>query len=740
MTTQQTIAAARNAAPGTSAAKIPAWSLSYLNNSTTYLGLVLAVCGGAPVAVYFGWAWAVAFVVPAVLGLVVLVTFSVRQMMGEESIRKWMTATQAALVAHWMVCAIALFSTGEPAGWILAVTIPCSWSIHVMYSGHRDLRAMLAVLSICVVPLLACLLMSSWTQFPVWAAIPATVSAVLMILSIATSARLANDNVRELEKALAEGAATRERLEFAIQSAGDGYFEIDFNTMTYTPNPALARGLGFDPGPKDMQTLRDRVHPEDADFVFNTLASVKDGLTSGWKQEIRIRIATGGYRWMQLRAQVIEANAIHGRKLIGTVVDLTAWKNIEADLRAAKDTAENSSAAKSQFLANMSHEIRTPLNGVLGMAQALEADGLTPSQKEKVGIILDSGKSLTALLNDVLDLTKIEAGKLEISAVPGDFLHTMKRTRQLFQSTAEDKGLDLFVRYDSNFPQRLSYDPVRVRQCVSNLLSNAIKFTAQGEVEVGISAKPLARQDGEPQSFTVHIDVRDSGIGMSKEVMDKLFTVFTQADGATTRKFGGSGLGLAISRQLARMMGGDITVTSQEGRGSTFHLTFKAQEAHAVAEAAPATATKTAEPKRSGLRGMRVLLTDDNAINRQVIKLFLAPQGCEISEATNGKEALDKVASGEFDIVLLDVHMPVMDGKEAIKRIRANEKWQNLPVIALTADAMSGDREKYLALGMTDYVSKPVDQRELVAKMHAVLRLDAPAGSAPAARTGTTGP
>jgi signal transduction histidine kinase/ActR/RegA family two-component response regulator len=437
---------------------------------------------------------------------------------------------------------------------------------------------------------------------------------------------------------------------------------------------------------------------------------------------------------MQLRCQVIEANTIHGRKLIGTVVDMTAWKNIEGDLRAAKEVAENSSAAKSQFLANMSHEIRTPLNGVLGMAQALEADGLTLSQKEKVGIILDSGKSLTALLNDVLDLTKIEAGKLEISAVPGDFLHTMKRTRQLFQSTAEDKGLDLFVRYDSNFPQRLSYDPVRVRQCVSNLLSNAIKFTSQGEVEVAISAKPL-----ESGAFTIAIDVKDSGIGMSPEVMGKLFTVFTQADGATTRKFGGSGLGLAISRQLARMMGGDITVSSQEGRGSIFHLTFKAQEAAAVAETAP-TAAKAAEPKRaSGLRGMRVLLTDDNAINRQVIKLFLAPQGCEISEATNGKEALDKVASGEFDIVLLDVHMPVMDGKEAIKRIRANEKWQNLPVIALTADAMSGDREKYLALGMTDYVSKPVDQRELVAKMHAVLRLDAPAGSASAsaAKTGT---
>src|SRR5690606_1146088 len=259
------------------------------------------------------------------------------------------------------------------------------------------------------------------------------------------------------------------------------------------------------------------------------------------------------------------------------------------------------------------------------------------------------GKSLMALLNDVLDLTKIEAGKLEISAVPGDFLHTMKRTRQLFQSTAEEKGLDLFVRYDASFPQRLTYDPTRVRQCVSNLLSNAIKFTAQGSVEVAIHAKPM--KDGH---FMIVVDVSDTGIGMSEATCAKLFTVFTQADGATTRKFGGSGLGLAISRQLARMMGGDIVVKSEEGRGSTFRLTLRAQEAAPAAAPAPSTQAARAEPAKRNLRGLRILLTDDNAINRQVIKLFLQPQGCEIVEATNGKEALDRLAQDEFDVVLMD--------------------------------------------------------------------------------------
>ncbi|HOZ28554.1 MAG TPA: ATP-binding protein [Hyphomonadaceae bacterium] len=691
-----------------------------LLNGTTIFGIVLAVGHGVILGHFFGVAWGLAWAVTSVALLIALVFRGIQVGTGADRVAaQRFHVLQAALVALWMISALAIWATGSKAAAIIAITIPASWSIHIIFSGKGNLKAVLRTLAICAAPLMLFMIYSAWVEFPAWVAIPCTISAVAMLASIGEAAQYSSRNFVELQKALAESSATKERLEFAIQSAGDGYFEVDLDSMMYSPNPALARSLGFEPGPKDMSELHNRIHPDDAGDVFKTLESVRAGANKGWKQELRIRVASGGWRWMQLRAQVIGANAFNGRKLIGTVVDLSAWKDIEAELRKAKETAEASSSTKSQFLANMSHEIRTPLNGVLGMAQALEADNLTASQKEKVSVILDSGKSLMALLNDVLDLTKIEAGKLEISAVPGDFLHTMKRTRQLFQSTAEDKGLELFVRYDSNFPQRLSYDPTRVRQCVSNLLSNAIKFTAQGSVEVAISAKPLA--DGQ---FMVAVDVSDTGIGMSEETCGKLFTVFTQADGATTRKFGGSGLGLAISRQLARMMGGDLTVTSEEGRGSNFRLTFKAQEAAAAAPTAPA--ARAAEPVARTLRGLRVLLTDDNAINRQVIKLFLAPQGCEITEATNGKEALDKIAQSDFDIVLLDVHMPVMDGKEAIRRIRATDRWLNLPVIALTADAMSGDREKYLALGMTDYVSKPVDQRELIAKMHQVLGLETP--------------
>jgi signal transduction histidine kinase/ActR/RegA family two-component response regulator len=541
------------------------------------------------------------------------------------------------------------------------------------------------------------------------------VTAFGTVVCIAQAAWSASQSSRQLNRAIDASQSARKKLEFVVSSTGDGYFEIGLDPLTFHPDETFAALLGVEPVEAPLWTLTERTHPDDVPLGSDRIRQVRAGRIDSTDQEIRLLTASGEYIWFQMRSRVLHVDDPSRRRVIGMIVNLSRWKALEGELRAAKESAEAHSTAKSQFLANMSHEIRTPLNGVLGMAQALDADQLSPPQKEKVGVILDSGKSLMALLNDVLDLTKIEAGKMEISAVPGDFLHTMKRTRQLFQSTAEEKGLDLLVRYDSNFPQRLSYDPTRVRQCVSNLVSNAIKFTAKGRVEISLSSRRLDTGD-----HMVVVEVSDTGIGMAEETVGKLFSVFTQADGATTRKFGGSGLGLAISRQLARMMGGDITVTSEPGKGSTFNFTFRAQEAAAAAPSPGASLSRTAEPARKSLRGMRVLLTDDNAINRQVIKLFLAPQGCDIVEATNGKEALDLLAQHTFDIVLLDVHMPVMDGKETIQRMRAEPRWSSLPVIALTADAMSGDRERYIALGMTDYVSKPVDQRELIAKMHQV--------------------
>jgi CheY-like chemotaxis protein/nitrogen-specific signal transduction histidine kinase len=408
-------------------------------------------------------------------------------------------------------------------------------------------------------------------------------------------------------------------------------------------------------------------------------------------------------------------------RAIGLMLDIQEQKRAELALLEAKREAEAATLAKSNFLATMSHEIRTPLNGVLGMAQSLENDGLTPDQTEKVNVILESGKTLTALLNDVLDLSKIEAGKIDISAVDSDVGKTFERLRQLFQVRAGERGLTIEMSIDDNVPARLHYDPVRVRQCVGNLLSNAIKFTEHGSIRMHVGAEETSAS-----AWKVVVKVTDTGIGMNEATKNKLFSIFTQADATISRRFGGTGLGLAITRQLARLMGGDVTVESEPGKGSTFTLVFAAEvaldEAPTPEKIVEARATPATPAKLQSLRGVKILLVDDNAVNRQVVKLFAAQLAPTFVEAVNGQEALDRLAEQPFDIVLLDVHMPVMDGREAIKHIRASTApWRDIPVIALTADAMSGDRERYLAMGMSDYLSKPLDQGELNAKLAAQL-------------------
>ncbi|MDP3493322.1 MAG: ATP-binding protein [Hyphomonadaceae bacterium] len=387
--------------------------------------------------------------------------------------------------------------------------------------------------------------------------------------------------------------------------------------------------------------------------------------------------------------------------------------SLAARLAAETQKANDASRAKSEFLATMSHEIRTPLNGVLGMAQALGMDALSTDQRDKLNVILNSGETLTALLNDILDLSKIEAGKMEISAVDSNLKASLDRAVGLFEPIAREKGITLSVVREGGGPDWLSFDRVRVHQCVTNLISNAVKFTQSGRVDVRWSVAAAPKNT----PHRVRVSVTDTGIGMNEQALTRLFNAFTQADGSTTRRFGGTGLGLAITRKLARLMSGDVHVSSAVGQGSTFTLTFEAPAAARQLRPAPpeAEAGHMAEPQRP----VRILLVDDNATNRQVAKLFLARLQCEIVEAENGVEALERLHAQHFDVVLLDVHMPVMDGCEAIRRIRASDQpWRTLPVIALTADAMEGDRERFVAMGMTDYLAKPIDRRVLLNKIH----------------------
>ncbi|MDP3494928.1 MAG: ATP-binding protein [Hyphomonadaceae bacterium] len=526
-----------------------------------------------------------------------------------------------------------------------------------------------------------------------------------------------SQNVTELAQARDQADMVTSRLELAMAAANAGVYEIDLKSGDRWSSEQFKQIAG------EEALERQNVNPFGL-YMDEEQSAVRDSwdrcLVSNAVESIDTRIyrPDGKGRWMRLFTRVHRNASGQHTRAVGLMLDIHEQKQQELALVEAKMQAEAATVAKSNFLASMSHEIRTPLNGILGMAQVLQGEVLTEAQKDSVNVIADSGRTLMALLDDVLDISKIEAGKLEISPIDGELGVTLERIRKLFQSRAEERGIDVRLEIDDSLPPVLRYDPVRVRQCLSNLLSNAIKFTEQGCVTARVGGDQI-----DDNRWRVRISISDTGIGMDQETMSRLFGAFTQADASISRRFGGTGLGLAITRHLSRLMGGDVTVESVPGEGSTFHLVFMAERG----EKAQMEPTQPAPaPEENALRPVmnaRVLLVDDNPVNRHVVRLFMVQLAPQIVEAVNGEEALARLSEQPFDIVLLDVHMPVMDGKEAIKRIRASDQpWKDIPVIALTADAMSGDRERYIGMGMSDYISKPIDARELATKYVSLLR------------------
>ena len=428
-------------------------------------------------------------------------------------------------------------------------------------------------------------------------------------------------------------------------------------------------------------------------------------------EKIRVQASTSSAPWGDSGDMVF----------ITYIRDVREERRRAHELRDALNRAEQATRLKSEFLANMSHEIRTPLNGVLGMAQVLAHGKLTPSQAEQVGVILDSGNTLMVLLNDILDLSKIEAGRMDLSPVPGDLRHKLSSLFKLHEASAQEKGIGIRLFVDPSVPSALVFDPVRVRQCVSNLVSNAIKFTSKGEVMVVVTSEPT-----EQGAHRVVIHVSDTGVGIAADKIDRVFESFAQEDGSTTRKFGGTGLGLSITRRLARMMGGDVTAVSEAGRGSIFTLKFIAHSSITDANDTTKLVHMPVRTSRTGLTGCRALVVDDNGINRRVARSFLEYYGIIIREARDGNEALEIMSKETFDFVLMDIHMPGLDGEEAFKRLRTSGSLNRLvPVIALTADSMHGDREKFLAKGFDGYVSKPIEERTMITVISQVLSVPA---------------
>ncbi len=425
--------------------------------------------------------------------------------------------------------------------------------------------------------------------------------------------------------------------------------------------------------------------------------------------------------WVSSACHLVKDERGRPVRLIGAIQNITAHKAAEQALLLAKDEAEQASRAKSSFLAIMGHEIRTPLNGVLGMAQAMSADGLSPTQRERLEVIRESGESLLAILNDLLDLSKIEAGKLELEDVEFDIGQLARGAHAAFAAIAAKKKLSFDLTVSSAARGIYLGDSTRVRQILCNLISNALKFTESGEVEVMIGELPLG----------LEIKVRDTGIGIPAGRLPQLFQKFEQADASTTRRFGGTGLGLAICRELTQSFGGTIAAESLEGRGATFivHLPLKRIGDEVEARDESAAIATDFEPSAA----LRVLAAEDNSVNQLVLRTLLRQAGIDPVIVSDGAEAVAAWRAREWDLILMDVRMPVLDGPSASRAIRDLEEKlgrRRTPIIALTANAMAHQVEDYLQAGMDAFVAKPIEVARLFEVLQTVMAEPEPSSEA----------
>ncbi len=546
--------------------------------------------------------------------------------------------------------------------------------------------------------------------------IPAEITLIRSTLNEETVVMGYTQDLREIKASqeIVKQAEMRNQLMLDSFPMGANFWDADMQLVDC--NLEVAKLYGFaskEEYRNNFTSVLPDVQPDGRPSIEVVAAWLQKAMTTGYERFEYMCIVPQTQEPLPVEVTVVRI--IHEGRFgaISYVRDLREFKAMlkeireaEEDLRKAKDLAEQSTKAKSEFLANMSHEIRTPMNGILGLLHLLKGTALQEGQKEYVEKTLFSANNLLRIINDILDFSKIEAGKLEIEATPFTLQHIFKEISNLYAVPIEDKGLTLELENSDSDVKVLLGDSLRLKQVLFNLISNAIKFTGQGKISLKVHM--LSR---EAHAVSYQFSVRDTGIGLSKEHMDKLFSAFSQADSSVTRKYGGTGLGLAISKSIVEMMHGQMWVESQLGEGTTFFFTATfelSDESELTSFLEKENGQSLSAVTEGGHEHGHLLLVEDNEINQLIAEELLTSVGYTLEIANNGQEALDMLAKKDFDLVLMDIQMPIMDGLTASQEIRKLPQFAHLPIVAMSAHAMTGDKEISIANGMNDHITKPI--------------------------------
>jgi PAS domain S-box-containing protein len=516
----------------------------------------------------------------------------------------------------------------------------------------------------------------------------------------------------KFQQVLKERDFSRQQMEAIFDSILEAVVVIDDHGLILQTNSITSHMFGYSSNEmlgRNVSILASAEHADKHHGYLERYMQTGEAQIIGRARLLKGRRHDGQEFPMQLAVSRVDVDGT--TYFVGVIADVSERIEHERALGQARDEALKASRLKSEFLANMSHEIRTPMNGIIGMTDlALDAEDES-ERREHMQIVKSSAEHLLTIINDILDFSKIEAGKLDVERLAFDLHRTVAEAVGDFEFRAREKQLSLSCEIDAEVPQTIVGDPIRLRQVMLNLIGNAIKFTERGSVAVTLDV-----ESGDTVQPMLRCAVRDSGIGIATDQIENIFAAFMQADASTTRRYGGTGLGLSISSRLVELMGGQMGVESKPGLGSTFYFTLPLDTSASVASAAPPlpTASVAIDP-------LEVLLVEDNLINQKLALRLLEKWRHHTTLATNGQEAIDAITAGaRFDLVLMDMQMPVMGGIDATLRIRQWEQdsgQRRLPIIAMTANAMQGDRDACLAAGMDDYISKPISQAGLLAML-----------------------